>query len=163
SPIARAAGSTSRNVDSVPAALFGSTSTATRLVAGTSSRRSSSRFAANSLAEKIKPRQIAFRPGEAGDKTKSDRVFGGEEDDRDRHGRALGRNRRRNSYRGDYSHATADKVRRQRRQPIDLIFGPPIFDRDVLALDEARVFQAPAEGTQAVRVSVRRCGVKKPD
>src|SRR5262249_13760139 len=48
SPMARAAGSTSFNVISVPLALSGLTSTATRVAAGTNSCRSSSRFAANS-------------------------------------------------------------------------------------------------------------------
>jgi hypothetical protein len=46
------------------------TSTATRVIAGTSSRRSSSRFAATSVHEKIDTRQVAAWPGEAGDKTK---------------------------------------------------------------------------------------------
>jgi hypothetical protein len=41
--------------------------------------------------------------------------------------------------------------------------GPAIVDGHVLALDKARVFQALAEWTQAVRVSVKRCWVKKPD
>jgi hypothetical protein len=31
-------------------------------------------------AEKVDPCQVATRPGEAGDKTKPDRVFGGNED-----------------------------------------------------------------------------------
>ena len=41
--------------------------------------------------EKIDPRQVAARPGEAGDKTKPDRVFGDGEDDGDRRGCRLGR------------------------------------------------------------------------
>jgi hypothetical protein len=40
--------------------------------------------------EKIDPRQVAARPGEARDKTKRDRVFGYEEDDRDRRDRRFG-------------------------------------------------------------------------
>jgi hypothetical protein len=44
-----------------------------------------------------------------------------------------------------------------------LILGPAIFDGQVLALNKARVFQALAEGTQAVVRGVKRCGVKKPD
>src|SRR5439155_21245919 len=50
----RAAASTSRNVDSV-AGLAGSTSTAIRVAAGTSWRRSSNRLAANSPARKLIP------------------------------------------------------------------------------------------------------------
>ena len=98
SPMARAAGSTSLNVDSVLPALAGLTSTATRAAAGTSSRRSSSRFAANSAVEKIDPCQVAARPGEAGDKTKPDRVFADGEDDGDRRGCRLGRERRRRAW-----------------------------------------------------------------
>jgi hypothetical protein len=33
------------------------------------------------------------------------------------------------------------QFRRERRQPIDLIVGPAVFDDNVLAFDEARVFQ----------------------
>src|SRR5262249_19194177 len=47
-PMARAGAATSLNVVSVVAALAGLTSTATRVAAGTRSRRSSSRFAVNS-------------------------------------------------------------------------------------------------------------------
>ena len=66
SPIARAAGSTSRNVDSVAAVLAGLTNTATRVAAGTSSRRSSSCFATgavaggHALADAVSPRWIAW-------------------------------------------------------------------------------------------------------
>jgi hypothetical protein len=44
-----------------------------------------------------------------------------------------------------------------------LIFGPTVFDRDILALDMTRVFQALAKSAQALRVPVRRCDVEKPD
>ena len=44
--------------------------------------------------EKIDPCQVAARPGEAGDKTKPDRVFADDEDDGDRRGCRLGRERR---------------------------------------------------------------------
>ena len=43
--------------------------------------------------EKIDPCQVAARPGEAGDKTKPDRVFVDDEDDGDRRGCRLGRQR----------------------------------------------------------------------
>ena len=75
-PEARAAASNLSNVVSVAVALAGLTSTATRAAPGTSSRRSSSRFAANSWLKKLIPVSIAARPGEAGDKTELDRVFG---------------------------------------------------------------------------------------
>ena len=58
------------------------------VTAGTSSRSSASRFATNSR-EKNDPSQVAARPGQAGDQTKRDRVFAGEEDDRDGRGGGL--------------------------------------------------------------------------
>ena len=92
--------------------------------------------------ENVDPRQVATRPGEAGDQTKLDRVFAGKEDDGDRCGRRFGRECGRNtSDRGDHGDLSPHQFRRQRRQPIDLIVGPAVFDDNVLALDEARVFQ----------------------
>jgi hypothetical protein len=43
--------------------------------------------------KKIDTCHVAARPGEAGDKTKPDRVFADQEDDRDRRGCRLGRER----------------------------------------------------------------------
>src|SRR6516165_1620471 len=63
SPMARAADCTSRNVGSLLAAFAGLTSTATRVVAGTSSCRSSNRFAINSALKILIP--VALPPGRA--------------------------------------------------------------------------------------------------
>ena len=63
SPMARAAASTSLNVVSVFAASAGVTSTATRVTAGTSSRRSSNLFAPNSAPKKLVP--VRLPPGRA--------------------------------------------------------------------------------------------------
>ena len=63
SPMARAAGVTSLKVDSAVVALAGLTSTATRVAVGTSSRKSSSRFAVNSPATKLTP--VKLPPGRA--------------------------------------------------------------------------------------------------
>ena len=49
--------------------------------------------------EKIDTRHVAARPGEARDQTELDRVVGDAEDDRDRRGRRLGRERRRRAAR----------------------------------------------------------------
>ena len=96
--------------------------------------------------EKIDPRQVAARPGEARDQTEPDRVFG---DARRRWG---------SSWlppwpptpegclpRDDHGDLPADQIGRQRRQPIELILGPAVFDRHVLALDIAGVLQALAK------------------
>src|SRR5262245_6796861 len=83
---------------------------------------------------------LAARAGEAGDKTKLDRAFGGDENDGDRRGCFLGRQRHsRTSKRGDHGDLTANQVGRQRGQSIDLILAPAIHDRDVLALDIAAI------------------------
>src|SRR5262245_25859937 len=63
SPMARAAGSSWRNVASVACTLAGSTSTATRAIPGASSRRSSSRFATTSPVRRLIP--VRLPPGPA--------------------------------------------------------------------------------------------------
>src|SRR5262249_27646017 len=112
-------------------------------------------------ARKIDSREVAARPREAGDKTKPDRVFADYEDDGDRRGCRLGRESGRGTSGRDHGDPSLHQLRRQRRQPIDLIVGPAVFDGYVLALDEARVFQALAEYTHAVSVARRR--VEEPD
>ena len=62
-PHGASAASKSLNVDSVLDALAGLTSTATRVAAGTSSRSSPSRFAANSVLKKLTP--VRLPPGRA--------------------------------------------------------------------------------------------------
>ena len=61
-------------------------------------------------AEKVDPCQVAIRPGEAGDKTKPDRVFGGNEGDRDGRGCRLGSGRRSGRARGDYGDLSANEL-----------------------------------------------------
>src|SRR6516162_3508940 len=63
SPMPRAAGSTSASVDDVLTVLLGFISIATRTAAGTSSRRSPSRFAFTSAVKKLIP--VALLPGRA--------------------------------------------------------------------------------------------------
>ena len=60
--------------------------------------------------------------------------------------------------RDDHGDPSANQIGRQRRQPIDLILGPAVFDRDVLALDIAGFLQALAKCAQTIRDRVRRCG-----
>ena len=62
---------------------------------GTSSRRSPQSLGHHLICEKIDAGRVAARPVEAGDKTKLDRVVADDEDDRNRRGRSLGRERRR--------------------------------------------------------------------
>ena len=162
--MARAAVSTSFNVVSVFPALAGLTSTATRVAAGTSSRRSSSRFAANS-AEKIDPvrlppgrARLATRPSLTGSsltmKTMGIVVVA-----------ALAANAAGASDRDDHGDLSANQFGRQLRQPINLIFGPAVFDRHVLALDIAvsfRPWRNPRKRSAFARQAMRRRGTRSP-
>src|SRR5262249_47024446 len=64
---------------------------------------------------------------------------------------------------GKHGDPLPSQIGSQRRQPISLILGPAVFDRHVLALDEARLLQAPGEKTAQVRKRVRRLAVEEPD
>ena len=114
------------------------------------------------IGEESDARDIAARPVEARDKSVLDRVAAETEDDRDRCGRRLGRERRDRSDCGDHGHLTADQIGRQRRQPIILPIGRAEFDRHVPALDEAGFAQALAECGQCLRAPRGR-GVEEPD
>ena len=80
--------------------------------------------------------------GEAGDETNFDWVIADAEDDRDRGGCRLGSQRRRRAACDDHGDPPANQFGRQLGQSIDLIIGPPVFDRDVLTLDIAGILQA---------------------
>ena len=91
--------------------------------------------------ENIDTCQVAARPGKASDKTKPDRVIADVEDDGDRRGCPLGRDRRTISnccYHGDLA---ANEVSRQLRQPIKMSLRPAVLDRYVLAFNIAGVFE----------------------
>src|SRR5262245_38780394 len=78
--------------------------------------------------QKIDACEVATRTGESGNKTKLDRIFGGDENDRDRRRCRLGGPRRRHtSDRRDHRNLPADQVDRQRRQSIDLILRPAVY------------------------------------
>ena len=96
--------------------------------------------------EKIDPRQVSARPGEAGDETELDRVFADAEDDRDRRGRSFGRKRSRVAgWRGDNGHATTHEFSHERRKAIELALQPVVLHRYVLALEVAGFVEALAE------------------
>src|SRR5262249_48646791 len=63
----------------------------------------------------------------------------------------------------DHSDPSAGQVGRQRRQSIELILGPAVFDRDVLAFDIARFLEALPKPPHEVCGSISRSGVEKPD
>ena len=123
----------------------GLSSTATRVAAGTSSRSSSSRFAANSAEKKLTP--VRLPPGRARLATRPSLT--GSSATRRQWGSSSSppwpRPPCRTAARDDHGDLPANQLGRQRGQPIDLILGPAIFDRNVLALDIAGVFQALAK------------------
>ena len=63
----------------------------------------------------------------------------------------------------DHGDLAANQIGHQFRQPIELIFGPAIFDRDVLAFDIAGFFQALANASQTVCVSRRAMWGREPN
>ena len=56
---------------------------------------------------------------------------------------------------GDHGDFSVNQVGRQLRQAIHLILGPAVYDRRVLALEEARFSEAQAECTQTVSACIR--------
>src|SRR5262245_57227758 len=136
----RAAAAASLTVVSVSAAFVGLTSTATRVAAGTRSRRNSSRFATTSPLKKLMPvrlppgrARLAIRPSLTGSSaaTKTMGIVAVA---------SLAANVTAippNVVIGDLA---ANQVGRQRGQSIDLILAPAVHDRDVFALDIAAIF-----------------------
>ena len=157
-PIACAAACTSLRSASV-SGVFGFTSMAIVVALGTSWRNSSSRFAPNTPAKKTTPvtlppgrLRLATRPSLTGSlpvaKTIGTVVVA-----------ALAASAAR-AISDDHGHRPANQISHQSRQPINLIVRIAIFDRDVLALDEACFLQALAERGHEVRRSRRAtcCG-----
>ena len=133
--MSRAAASISRNVDS--ALRIGRIDEyADTAAPGTSSRKSSSRFATNSAEKKLTPVRLppgrvrlATRPSLTGSSLIRRRL----ELSRSPPWPPAPEGRRCH----DYGDLAANQFGRQRRQPIVLIFGPAIFDRHVFSLDIA--------------------------
>src|SRR5262245_36918973 len=113
--------------------------------------------------EGIGTRQVAARPGQAGDKTELDRVFGDVEDDGDSGGYGLGRQCGRGIGGDDHDDLSPNQFGCQRWEPVKPTFGPPVFDRHVLALYIACVLQALAKSAHTVHDRVRRLAVEESD
>src|SRR5262249_15935851 len=60
-------------------------------------------------------------------------------------------------------HLSANQLGRQCRQSIILVFGPAVFDRDVLGLDITALLQSLAECAHRPGEPVKRLEVQKPD
>jgi hypothetical protein len=114
-------------------------------------------------SENINPCQVAARAGEVGDKAAPDRVFADEEHDGGRGGCRLGSERRISAGRGDHGDLSAKQFGGQLRQPVNLIFGPAVFDRHVLAFNIGGVFEALAKSAKTLRECVGRPAVEESD
>src|SRR5262249_28211196 len=97
---------------------------------------------------------VAARPVKAGDEAELDGVRTHFEDDRNGRGRRLRRLGRRSAGRSNYGHLTMNQIVCQRRQ---------IFDRDVLTLDKAGLFQTLTERDHELRRVAGRPGAKESD
>jgi hypothetical protein len=63
----------------------------------------------------------------------------------------------------DHVHLAANQIGGQRWQSIVSILGPAVFDRDILALQIAGLFQPLPDGLYAESVSLRRSGKEQAD
>src|SRR5262245_33979695 len=150
-PMTVAAASTSRINNSMLGLTPRLTSMAKRAALGSSSCRSSSRFAASSTPKSVMPvtlppgrLRLATRPG-------LHRVAGGAKHDRDRRRCVLGCKCRRHAEgRGDEGDLAANEVGCQFRQAIDVVMRPPEFDGHVLALDVAALAPSLAESSHSI-------------
>ena len=119
---------------------------------GTSSCSSSSRFGASSTFNLVTP--VTLPPGRfrLATSPSCDRVAAGRENDRNRRGRRLGRERRRSADRGDHGHLTAEPDRPP-SPAVDRIDPPPSDIRSSRsALDVTGFAQALAERGNVSRV-----------
>src|SRR5262245_25947984 len=98
------------------------------------------------------------------DEAEPDGVVTCDEHDRDCRRCGLGRECRWvTSRRGDYGNPSANQIGRKLRQPVVLSLRPAVFDRDVLALHEARLVQPLAKSAQTVPQLLGRSLVEEPD
>jgi len=101
---------------------------------------------------------------EAVDETKLYRIGADAEDDGNRAGRSLGRERRCRAARcGDDSHSALDKLGHQCRHTIELILSPTIFDYDVAAIDETGFAEALTKCRGEMGASIGGALMEKPD
>src|SRR5262249_8722380 len=105
---------------------------------------------------------IAARPAEIGNETTFDRIAAADEHDRYGRGGSPG-GAHDDIWAEDHSHLALHQLRRECRQPIELVLRPAKFDRDVVAVDEAGFFQAVTECRSPVNGIGSRGGIKETD
>ena len=89
--------------------------------------------------EHVHPRDVAAGPGETRHHAGFEQALAAPKrhDDRDGGGRLLGRENRRRTHRDNEVDRRADQVRRQGRQPLELVLGRPDLEARRLAVDVA--------------------------
>ena len=108
--------------------------------------------------------QIAAGLVEAADQPGLDRIGRDREDNRNRRGRRLGCQRRlRAAARHDYGHLALHEFGGEGRQLVSVSIRPSIFDRHVLAFDQASLLQAAAKGSKADGINLGRSVAEEPD
>ena len=108
------------------------------------------------------PSGVAAWPIEAGNKTDFHGIGTNDEDNRDRGGRRLGRERGCSANRcNDDIHAPANQFGRQRRQALVVTVGPAILNRDIPTFDVSGFAQPLAECGDKMRKGCSRCAVEK--
>src|SRR5262249_23361392 len=163
-PMTVAAACTSRINNSMLGLTPGLTSTAKRAALGSSSCRSSSRFAASATPKSVMPVTLPPGPVKVCDEAGLHGVAGGAEHDRDRRRCALGCECRRHAEgRGDEGDSAANEVGCQFRQAIGVVMRPPELDGQVLALDVAALAQSLAESSHSICERLRRAELEQPD
>src|SRR5262249_55117230 len=116
------------------------------------------------LVSKIgEARDISSWPIEARDQTFVDRVLANREHYRNGRGLRLNCQDGRGTDRKNHVYRTANQFNRQGGKAIELTIRPTIFDRYVVAFNEAGFFQALAESTDLQLIGICRPGVEKPD
>jgi hypothetical protein len=107
--------------------------------------------------KKVDSGRVAAGTREAGDQAKSDRVFGDTEHDRYRRGGFTRSNRSGRADRSNDLDLSTNEIGHQLWQPFGLVVAPAIFDREILALDIATLFEPLAKGAHITREPLRRC------
>ena len=112
------------------------------------------------LGKEINTCRVAARPGDAGDKSKPDRVLRYGEDDRNSRSCCLRCKRRSSVGCGDHGDAPAHQIGRKLRQPLELTLCEAVLDRHVLAFDKADLPEPLAKSSHSIRGRIGRSRIE---
>src|SRR5262245_20690227 len=104
---------------------------------------------------------IAARPTEIGNETTFDRIAAADEHDRYGRGGSPG-GAHDDIWADDHSHLALHQIRRECRQPIELVLRPAKFDRAVVAVDQPGFLQAVTNADTRYTVSAEVLASRKP-